>query len=111
MNESLESSPEEVIYLLLSFSERLPTEVLGTSEEEIPKINNFILKILRQWIKEITDFVQHSSSTIDINESKLATFWGVVRCCPYILKFQASSSLLVELIDALDRLCTLEGKV
>ncbi|XP_031736395.1 small subunit processome component 20 homolog isoform X2 [Cucumis sativus] len=111
MNESLESSPEEVIYLLLSFSERLPTEVLGTSEEEIPKINNFILKILRQWIKEITDFVQHSSSTIDINESKLATFWGVVRCCPYILKFQASSSLLVELIDALDRLCTLEEKL
>ncbi|KAA0033350.1 U3 small nucleolar RNA-associated protein 20 [Cucumis melo var. makuwa] len=111
MNELLESSPEEVIYLLLSFCERLPTEVLCTSEEEIPRINSFILKILRQWIKEITDLLQCSSSTIDINESKLAIFWGVVRCCPYILKFQASSSLLVELINALDRLCTLEGDI
>lgn len=110
MNEFLESSPEEVIYLLLSFCERLPTEVLCTSEE-VPRINNFILKILGHWIKEITDFVQSSSSTIDINESKLAILWGVIRCCPYILKFQANSSLLVDLIDALDRLCTVGGKV
>lgn len=110
MNEFLESSPEEVIYLLLSFCERLPTEVLCTSEE-VPRINNFILKILGHWIKEITDFVQSSSSTIDINESKLAIFWGVIRCCPYILKFQANSSLLVDLIDALDRLCTVGGDI
>ncbi|XP_038874757.1 LOW QUALITY PROTEIN: small subunit processome component 20 homolog [Benincasa hispida] len=111
MNELLESSPEEVIYLLLSFCERLPTEVLCTSKEEVTRINNFILKILGHWIKEITDFVQHNSSTIDINESKLAILWGVIRCCPYIVKFQANSSLLVDLIDALDRLCTVEGDI
>lgn len=109
MNELLESSREEVVYLLLSFCERLPTEVLCTSEEEVPRILNFFQKILGHWIKEIADFMQGSSN--DIDESELAIFWGVIRCCPYILNFQANSSLLVDLIDALDRLCTVEGTV
>lgn len=111
MNEWLESSPEEVIYLLLSFCERLPTEVLCTSEEEVPRIYNYFLKILGHWIKKITDVVECSLSSSDINESELAIFWGVIRCYPYILKFQANSSLLMDLIDALDRLCTVDGKV
>ncbi|XP_022999923.1 small subunit processome component 20 homolog [Cucurbita maxima] len=109
MNELLESSREEVVYLLLSFCERLPTEVLCTSDEEVPRILNFFEKILGHWIKEIADFMQGSSN--DIDESELAIFWGVIRCCPYILNFQASSSLLVDLIDALDRLCTVEGNI
>lgn len=85
--------------------------MLCTSEKEIPRIYNFFLKILGHWIEEITDFVQGSSSSNVINESELAIFWGVIRCYPYIVKFQANSSLLVDLIDALDRLCTVEGKV
>lgn len=111
MNELIESSPEEVIYLLLSLCERLPTDVLCASEVEVARIYNFFLKILDHWIKEISDFMQGSSSSTDINESELAIFWGVIHCYPYIKKFQANPSLLVDLIDELDRLFTVEGKV
>lgn len=110
MNDMIETSSEEVMFLLLSFSERLhmnPQYNLldGTTEDVLSRICNF----LQEKISSLIMILRSNLSSIQIDETKLALMWGAIRCYPRILDVQTSSSLLMDLIDALDLLTMSDG--
>lgn len=115
----IENSQDEVICLLLSFFDKLQMEpeccyfLDGVSEGRVFRIRGFLQGAVCSWISVINNVVAHgNSSSIEIDEAKLALLWGIVRCYPRIMDVQANSSLLMELIDAFDRLSMDEaGKI
>ncbi|MBA0664450.1 hypothetical protein Goklo_004447, partial [Gossypium klotzschianum] len=114
MNDLVESSQEEVLYLLLSFFERLQLHPQSTkfldemSEGRLSKICDYMQGVISNWIKLINDITIGNPLTAQIDEVKLAILWGIVSCYPYMFDVQASESALIELIDALQRLLMIE---
>ncbi|KAK0579383.1 hypothetical protein LWI29_025507 [Acer saccharum] len=109
MNDLIESSQEEVICLLLSFFEKLQmnhqcsTFVDGTSKGGVSRIHSFLQEAICSWISVINN-IHDNSSSAQIDEAKLVLLWGAIGCYPYFFDVQENSSLLMNLIDALDRL-------
>ncbi|KAK9281533.1 hypothetical protein L1049_004436 [Liquidambar formosana] len=110
MNDLIETSQEEVVYLILSLCGRMQVKAQsssildGTSEEGLSKIRGFLRGAICHWIGVINDIVHCETSSIKISEPKLALLWGAISCCPFILDVQENPSLLMDLVDALDRL-------
>jgi U3 small nucleolar RNA-associated protein 20 len=106
MNDLIETSEEEVIYLLLSFFEVMEAKVQepnfldGTFGKEFPKMQEAI----NRWIQEINVIVHGDLSSSHIHETKLALLWGIIRCLPHMINVQEMSSCIMNLIDALDQL-------
>ncbi|KDO50652.1 hypothetical protein CISIN_1g042789mg [Citrus sinensis] len=118
INDMIENSQDEVICLLLSFFDKLQMEpeccnfLDGVSEGRVLRIRGFLQEAVCSWISVINNVVAHgNSSSIEIDEAKLALLWGIVRCYPRIMDVQANSSLLMELIDALHRLSMDEAEL
>lgn len=113
MNDLIETSQEEVVYLLLSIFERLHMEVKSfnfldeTSEEVLSVIQGFLRGAIGNWNGVINDIVAGDTSS-KVHESNLALLWGIVNCFPYMFEVEADSSLLVDLIGALNQLLTME---
>ncbi|KAK0607559.1 hypothetical protein LWI29_016732 [Acer saccharum] len=116
MNDLIESSQEEVICLLLSFLERLQmnhqcsTFLDGTSKGGVSRIHSFLQEAICSWISVINNIHDNSSST-QIDEAKLVLLWGAIGCYPYFFDVQENSSLLMNLIDALDQLLMNEAEI
>ncbi|KAE8036875.1 hypothetical protein FH972_009508 [Carpinus fangiana] len=111
MNDLIETSEEEVIYLLLSFFDVMEAKVQepnfsdGTFRKEFPKMEEAISR----WIGEINIIVHGDPSSCHIHEIKWALLWGIIRCLPHMkliaeVNVQWMSSCLMKLIDALDQL-------
>lgn len=111
MNDLIETSEEEVIYLLLSFFEVMEAKVQepnfsdGTFRKEFPKMEEAISR----WIGEINIIVHGDPSSCHIHETKWALLWGIIRCLPHMkliaeVNVQWMSSCLMKLIDAVDQL-------
>ncbi|KAA8534172.1 hypothetical protein F0562_031635 [Nyssa sinensis] len=115
LNDLIDTSEEEVIYLVLIFCERLQVKVQssnfsdGTSKEVVSRICSFLQETIGYWIGMINDIVHGDPSRSQLQESKLALLWGTVSCYPYIVDIQANPSLLMDLVDALDRLLMIES--
>ena len=113
MSDLIETSQEEVVYLLHSLCERQSIEektfnlLDGLSEERLLKIQNFMRTDIQKWIDEIN--VSSDSSSGRVHGTDLALLWGTVTCVPFLLDPEADSSLLTELIDAIDRLPSVES--
>ncbi|MBA0870529.1 hypothetical protein Goshw_013714, partial [Gossypium schwendimanii] len=116
LNDLVESSQEEVLYLLLSFFERLQLHPQSTkfldemSEGRLSKICDYMQGVISNWIKLINDITIGNPLTAQIDEVKLAILWGNISCYPYMFDVQASESALIELIDALQRLLMIEDE-
>ena len=114
MNDLIETSQEDVVYLLLSIFERLRTEVKSfnfldeVSEEVLSAIQGFLRRAVSNWNGVINDIVAGDTSSNQVHESNLALLWGIVNCFPYMFEVEADSSLLVDLIGALNQLLTIE---
>ncbi|KAK2988996.1 hypothetical protein RJ640_013987 [Escallonia rubra] len=106
-NDLIETSVEEVVYLLLTLCERLQVQCSslldGTSDNELSKIRSFFQDAIGYWIGTINDAIPEDPLCISFQESKLALLWGTVCCYPYIHAQQTPSSLM-DLVDAIDRL-------
>ncbi|XP_010532760.1 PREDICTED: small subunit processome component 20 homolog isoform X2 [Tarenaya hassleriana] len=96
MVESSKSS-EEIVYLLLLLAERQEaTPYITEIDEKIcGKIHEFLENNMKQAVQDI---VQENIMSTQIDEGKLATFWGVINSYHY---FKVDSSLLVNLVHAL----------
>uniref|UniRef100_A0A2P2MF27 Uncharacterized protein n=1 Tax=Rhizophora mucronata TaxID=61149 RepID=A0A2P2MF27_RHIMU len=110
MNGLIETSPDEVVCLLLSLCERQQKDPLsfglldGVSEGKISNIHNFLQGAVRSWVVGIHDIILGKvSSSMLIDEAKLALLWGIICCYPHTMDIQ-KAPLLMDLVDALDQL-------
>ncbi|KAL6970992.1 hypothetical protein U1Q18_030674 [Sarracenia purpurea var. burkii] len=115
LNDCFETSEEEVILLLLIFCERLQVKVLGPSfldetyTEEVLRIYSYLQDAISFWIGIINQIVHGDSPPFQLQETKLALLWGIISCYPYITDLQANPSLLLDFVDAADRLLVIES--
>ncbi|RZC52306.1 hypothetical protein C5167_020735 [Papaver somniferum] len=100
--------PEEVIYLLLTYFEK----VEGVKKpEEVSRLCNFLRQYICDWISMINDISHGDSSRMRLDESKLALIWGAVTCYHPVFGLTGNPSLVMGLIDALDRLLTINAGI
>ncbi|WOG89602.1 hypothetical protein DCAR_0208840 [Daucus carota subsp. sativus] len=108
LNDSVEASEEEVVYMLLIFFDKLEelcsSLLHGTSSERLSNVLNFSQKIIRNWVEAVNDNLHGNPSCIQFQENKLAMLYGVVRSFPYVIDVQSNTTLLMDLVDALDQL-------
>ncbi|KAG6678404.1 hypothetical protein I3842_14G078800 [Carya illinoinensis] len=115
LSDLIETSKEEVLFLLLSFCEIMEAKVQGsnfsdsTSGEVSSKIQSFLQEAICYWIGAINDIVHGDSSCSHIHETELALLWGMISCYPRMIDNPEMSSYLIDLIDALDRLLMIEA--
>ncbi|KAK6941816.1 U3 small nucleolar RNA-associated protein 20, N-terminal [Dillenia turbinata] len=107
LNERMESAEEEVVYLMLTFFKRLNLEVLdsfldGTSKEPLLRTGSQLEENIRYWIELINASTHDSQSSFNLPEGKMAYLWGLIQCCSYFP--DTRSSILMDLVDVLDRL-------
>ncbi|KAG9451956.1 hypothetical protein H6P81_004860 [Aristolochia fimbriata] len=108
MDDLMETSSEEVIYLMLIFFEKLQGKLHSSNISSSLGISDGILS---HWIRRITELASDETlSDISIHKSDLAVLWGVLFCYPYFCSSQADSSLIVKLVDALDQLLLTESE-
>lgn len=102
----LAEKPEgEVVYLLLIFCEKqVHSSCLleETSKKELSRICHFLEKTICGQIQEI--------KLGQFQEINLTQLWGLISCYSYMVDVQANPSLLMDLVDAIDRLLTNPGK-
>ncbi|XP_059666315.1 uncharacterized protein LOC132312087 [Cornus florida] len=115
LSDLIEKSEEEVIYLILIFCEGLQIKLQssgfldGTSKEAVSRICRFLHESINYWIGLINDIVHGDQSSIQLQETKLAMLWGVISCYPYVVDVQENPYLLLNLVDAIDRLLMTES--
>ncbi|XP_058078049.1 uncharacterized protein LOC131226271 isoform X2 [Magnolia sinica] len=114
LSDLIEASPEEVLYLMLTFFERLQGKLQlsdgfdGVSEDKVSRICNFFQETICSWTRLISDIATASDQSI-VHESNLSVLWGTVSCYPYIFGSRADLSLIMNLVNALDQLLTREA--
>ncbi|KAI8538103.1 hypothetical protein RHMOL_Rhmol09G0076200 [Rhododendron molle] len=112
LSDLIETSEEEVILLLLIFSERIEVHVQssdlldGTSSQQVSRICTYLQNAIGYWIGVINQIVHGDPSSIQRPETKLALLWGIISCYPFMS--QANSSLLLDFVEALDQLLAIE---
>lgn len=110
MNDLIDTSQEEVIYLLLSFFEVMESEAQdpnfldGRYGQGFLKIQTSLLEAINHWIGEINVILQGDPSSCHIPETKLSFLWGIIMCLPHVISSEEMSSCTMKLIDALDQL-------
>lgn len=112
MGDLIETSEEEVVLLLLIFSERIEFQVQstnlldGTSSQQVSKICTYLQDAIAYWIGVINQIVHGDPPSIQLLETKSALLWGIISCYPFMSK--ENSSLLLDFVDALDQLLVIE---
>ncbi|KAI3823108.1 hypothetical protein L1987_04536 [Smallanthus sonchifolius] len=99
---------DEAIYLLVKFFEKLQSLTFCVLEKKskqgILRVCIFLQEIITCWIGKINDAVHKDPSYVEFRAADLAHIWGVIRCYSYMADFQANPYLLMEFVEALDRL-------
>ncbi|KAI5337169.1 hypothetical protein L3X38_016438 [Prunus dulcis] len=114
MNDLLETSQEDVTYLLLTFNEKLQMETqsltfLDRTREGVPRIQGFMRGAISNWVGVLKGIVNGDSSSTLIHEADLALLWGVINCFPQIAESEEDFSLLMDLMDADDQILMIEA--
>ncbi|KAF2288911.1 hypothetical protein GH714_022744 [Hevea brasiliensis] len=116
MNDLIETSQDEVVYLICSLCERLQKNSLissfldGTSTEGLSRIHGFLQGAICSWIGVINDISHGNLASTSTDEGKLALLWGIICCYPHMIDVRARPSSLTDLIDALDCLLMIEDE-
>ncbi|XP_010938573.1 uncharacterized protein [Elaeis guineensis] len=115
MDDSIEDSSNEVLFLMLTFLERqskqLHFDILdGVPVDKEQKICMFFNKTIVYWTNLISD-VATSGNQLEkqISESEVAILWGVLRCYPHFQELPDNLALIKDLIATLDQLLELEA--
>lgn len=100
---------------MLMFNERLQVDMGsssflgGGSEEGALRISSFLKEALLYWIGAINDVGHGNLSSVFPLGVKLPVLWGIIGCCSHKLGFQTETSLLMDLVDALDQILMIEA--
>ncbi|KAK4356825.1 hypothetical protein RND71_022435 [Anisodus tanguticus] len=109
LNDMIEISEEEVIYLLQIFFKSVPVQghsfLDEVPKEKLSRIHNFLREAIGCWIRRI----QKEPFSTQIEENDLAILWGIIGCYPYVVGGSANESLLMDLVNALDELLSTES--
>ncbi|XP_004305310.1 PREDICTED: small subunit processome component 20 homolog [Fragaria vesca subsp. vesca] len=112
MNVLIETSKEDVIFLLLTFCERLQRGVhnftLQDGAPELSRIQGFLSGTVSNWVGVLKGVENGDLSSTSIHEADLALLWGILNCFPLMVDSQEGLSLLFDLIDAIDQLLRIE---
>ncbi|KAL3626591.1 hypothetical protein CASFOL_030140 [Castilleja foliolosa] len=106
----MQISKEEVLYLMIKLCEKLEGESSSSrffdkkSKENVSMIHNFFKETLHSWIGKISEAAKENVYTIQFQQNELAVLWGVIRCYSHFPDAEASQSLLMDLINAIDEL-------
>lgn len=79
----------------------------GKSKEEFSRIFVFFEETLYHWIEVISNFVE--GNLHPVQQNKLAVLWAVIGCYSHLADGQESPSLLMEFINATDKLLMVES--
>uniref|UniRef100_A0A0E0JKH0 Uncharacterized protein n=1 Tax=Oryza punctata TaxID=4537 RepID=A0A0E0JKH0_ORYPU len=117
MDNFLETSPEEVLFILLHFFKRVKKQITlhgidGSYLDQETKMCKFIESKVSFWLELLDDIVKTGNHTSNqINEKEAAILWGSICCYPNIKDVpQVSLSMLNKLICNLDRLLEVEAE-
>lgn len=95
----IETSPDEVLVLMLKFIDRQSCNIL----DGIPlRTSKFLTETLNYWSKLLSD-ISTINSVSDLLP-KLAVLWGVIKCYPCFDCGEGSSLLIRNLIGIFDQL-------
>ncbi|CAJ1855304.1 unnamed protein product [Sphenostylis stenocarpa] len=114
LNDLMEISEEEIIHLLQSLCEKMQLDICnsdfvdGTSEEALARICSRLQDIISSWKGKINASA-HADALCQIDEGKLALLWGAVSCYSHMSIVGGNTSLMVELMDAVDHLLTVKA--
>ncbi|KAH6786084.1 hypothetical protein C2S51_038539 [Perilla frutescens var. frutescens] len=112
-NNLIEISDEEVVYLMMKFCENLEAKSSsfwdGESNEKFSRIFVFLEGTFQYWIREISNSVE--GNLFPVQRNKLAVLWAVIGCYSHLPDDQANPSLLLEVINAIDKLLMVESKL
>ncbi|KAL6569638.1 hypothetical protein OROMI_014152 [Orobanche minor] len=107
-NNLIELFEEEVLYLMMKFSEKPEGEsssfLDGISAEKLSRIHNFFKETLYHWIEKISEAVK--GNVFPIQKNELAVLWGVIRCYSHFADPEPNPALLLDLINVIDELLT-----
>ncbi|KAM1823011.1 hypothetical protein ACFX1X_025378 [Malus domestica] len=114
MNDLIETSQEDVIYLLLTFCEKQQTEIqsltfLDETPERVSRIQDFLRGTINNWVGVLKGIGNGDSSSTIILEVDLALLWGTINCFPQVVESENDLSLLKDLIDAYDQILMIEA--
>ncbi|KAH6811413.1 hypothetical protein C2S51_025175 [Perilla frutescens var. frutescens] len=113
LSNLIEISVEEVLYLMMKFCDNLEAESSSFWDGEFKKnfslIFDFFKRTLRTWMEEISNSVE--GNLFPAQKNTLAVLWAVIRCYSYLPDDQANPSLLLEFINAIDKLLMVESKL
>lgn len=105
---------EEAMYLLIKFFERLQSLKYCLLEEkprqEILRVSIFLKEQITYWIGKMNEAVHKDPSCVEFRVTDLARMWGIVSCYSYMTEFQANPSILMEFVEALDRLLMINSE-
>ncbi|KAL1538273.1 small subunit processome component 20 [Salvia divinorum] len=104
----IEIYDEEVMYLMMKFCEKLEVSSSSFWDGTFSRTLVFFEETLHYWIGEISNSVE--GSLFPARQNKLAVLWAVIGCYSHLADVQENSSVLVELINAIDKLLTMESK-
>ncbi|MED6178373.1 hypothetical protein PIB30_107019, partial [Stylosanthes scabra] len=116
INDLMERSEEEAVYLLQYFCEKmqLSTKKLdfldGTGVEALASLSKRLQRAISNWIVKIND-ISHTSVSEDnkIDEKGMPLLLGIVNCYSHMSIVEANPSLLLNLMDAIDQLLTVKA--
>ncbi|XP_062008273.1 U3 small nucleolar RNA-associated protein 20 [Rosa rugosa] len=112
MNVLIETSEEDVIYLLVFFCERLQRGAqsfkLLDGSPELSRIQCFLSGTVSKWVGVLKGVQNGDLASTSIHEADLALLWGIINCFPQIVDSQEGPSLLLDLTDAIDQLLMIE---
>lgn len=116
MNDLIDVSEEETLYLLLRLCEnlRMPSSRFldGISKEKLSRIFDLVQRTISNWIGLINNALNGDLSSLQFEENRLAFLWGTIKCYPYMFSSQENLSLLLDFLNALDELLMIEsGKI
>ncbi|GER48680.1 small subunit processome component 20-like protein [Striga asiatica] len=104
----IEISQEEVLYLMVKLCEKFAngsSSVMdGESIEELSVICNYFQETLHCWIRKINEVVKGNLFAVPFQQNELAVLWGVIRCYSHFADAEANPSLLMDLINVIDKL-------
>ncbi|KAL9664606.1 hypothetical protein QQ045_020011 [Rhodiola kirilowii] len=115
LDNMLEISEEEVLYLVMCLLQRLcskstqPNCLNIITKDKVVKMRDYLRNVLSEWTQRMRGSRQDDSSNQVLSKTNLALIWGSVRCCPHILDISECHSLLKDLIGELDHITSKES--
>ncbi|KAG6388570.1 hypothetical protein SASPL_149999 [Salvia splendens] len=104
---------EEVMCLMMKFCDKLEVNSSsfweGKSKEKFSRTFVFFEETLRYWNGEISNSVE--GKLCPAQPDKLAVLWAVIGCYSHLADVQENPSVLMDLINAIDRLLIVESSL